>query len=100
MDRGGRIEVRMYHREIDGHRTARRHTSDIDASVINVVHRHDLTREGRDHRRFARLEPPVRWSKPVPALKRIGALRLLRVDNDVTLRFGRGIHLRSYREVV
>src|SRR5689334_2659686 len=67
---------------------------------IDIVIPHDLPCDASNERRLTVVAGLVARSEPVPTLRGIGRLRLLRVDDETSATFGGEIHSRACRKII
>ena len=88
----GGIEVRIGGGHDSGHGSPSRHPHHVNPVGIDVMHAHDLMRDPGYERRLAGITLLVDRFEPVPTLRAISRLRLLRIDNKKFIPFCKTIH--------
>ena len=96
----GCVEIRIGFTHDSRRRAARGQPRNIDAARIDVVILYDLSRDARDEGGLAVIAGLVARPEPVPTLRGIGGLRLLRIDDETPATFGCEVHSRPCREII
>jgi hypothetical protein len=87
MNSYGREKIGIGFTHDSGRGAARRQSGNIDALRIDIVILHDLSCDTGDERRLAVVTGLVAWPEPVPTLRWIGGLQLLRVNDKTAAKF-------------
>jgi hypothetical protein len=100
MHTGRGIQLGICVDHVRRHRAPRGHARDVHARGIDVVGRDDVARDTCDQRWLAALAMLILRFEPVPALRRIGLLRLHRISDKTSMPLGKRVHLRACCEIV
>jgi hypothetical protein len=97
---GGSEDVGVLARQDRRHRAARRQAGHVDAIGVDGVRLQHVADHAGEERRLAGAAPLVAGSEPVPALVRVRARRLRRVENEDAVLLRQLVHPRADGEVV
>ena len=95
MHADGGIEVGIGRGHDGSHGASCRHPCHVDPLSIDVIRADDLPRDPGDEGRFALATMLVGRLEPVPTLRAIGRLRLLRIGDKKSVPFREHIHTRA-----